>query len=98
MDFRESSGVINMKIENNDQNYNYLIEEFHLTDLSIFDVPSGWDGISKIKIIQYNSMGSHEFWLESLKNWDYKINARWINEKAMRTLKWLKENCPELLI
>jgi hypothetical protein len=97
MDFRESSRVINMKIKNNAPDYNYLIEEIH-TDLSIFDVPLGWDGISKIKIIQYNSIGSHEFWLESLKNWDYKKNARWINEKVLMTLKWLKENHPELLI
>ena len=78
--------------------YAYSIEEVDFTDPSSFNEQWDWDGISKIKITQYDSMGSHQFWLESLKNWDYKKNARWINKKALITLKWLKENYPELMI
>ena len=87
-----------MKKEIKVQNYNYLIEEVDFTDISMFDNQWGWDGISKIKIIQHNAIGSHSFWLESLKNWDYKKNARWVNEKAVMTIKWLEVNHPELLI
>ena len=80
-------------------NIKHKIIEVNISDLLNYggDI-HGWDGISKIKVTQYDSMGNQSFWLESLKNWNYKKNARWLNEKAMRALKWLKENYPEYLI
>ena len=78
--------------------YAYSIKEIDFIDPSNFNEQWTWDGISKIKVTQYDHTGNHSFWLESLKNWDYVKNPRWLNERAMRTIKWLKENYPELMI
>jgi hypothetical protein len=80
-------------------NIKHKIIEVNTSDLLNYggDIHS-WDGISKIKIIQYDSIETYVFWLESIKNWNYKKNARWLNEKAMIALKWLKKNYPEYLI
>lgn len=78
--------------------YAYSIKEIDFSDLSNFDEQWDWDGVSKIKVTQYHSMGNNSFWLESLKNWDYAKNPKWLNKKVLMTLKWLKENYPEYLI
>jgi hypothetical protein len=43
-------------------------------------------------------MGSQSFWLESLKNWNYKKNPEWLNERVKKTVKWLIGYYPELMI
>ena len=80
-------------------NLNYEMIEVDLFDpINYEDIYDGWDGISTTKIIQSNPMGAQTFWLESIKNWNYKKNPQWLNEKAHLTFLWLKENYPELLI
>lgn len=79
--------------------YAYSIEEIYFDDgekafLELWD----WDEVSRFKVVQYNSMGKQTFWLESLKNWDYEKNQKWLNERVEKTIKWLKENHPELML
>ena len=78
--------------------YAYSIKEIDFTDPSTFVEQLDWDEISKIKVTQYDSMGSQSFWLESLKNWNYKKNPEWLNERVKKTFKWLIEYYPELMI
>jgi hypothetical protein len=95
---RKSSGVINMSDIIYVPEYAYSIKEIDFTDPSTFDEQWGWDGISKIKVTQYDSMGNNSFWLESIKNWNYKKNPKWLNERVKKTFKWLIEYYPELMI
>jgi hypothetical protein len=78
--------------------YAYSIKEIDFDDQSTFLEQLDWDGISKIKVTQYDSMGNQSFWLESIKNWNYKKNPEWLNERVKKTFKWLIENYPELMI
>ena len=78
--------------------YAYSIEEIDFNYSPAFDQPWDWDEVSRFKVVQYNSMGKQTFWLESLKNWDYEKNQKWLNERVEKTIKWLKENHPELLL
>ena len=78
--------------------YAYSIKEIDFEDPSTYLERLYWDGISKIKVTQYDSMGNTCFWLESLKNWDYEKNQKWLNERVKKTLKWLIEYYPELMI
>ena len=80
--------------------YAYSIEEIDFDDssgfLELWDWD--WDEVSRFKVVQYNSIGKQTFWLESLKNWDYEKNQKWLNERVEKTIKWLKENHPELML
>ena len=79
--------------------YAYSIEEIDFDDLELaFLELWDWDEVSRFKVVQYNSMGKQTFWLESLKNWDYEKNQKWLNERVEKTIKWLKENHPQLMI
>lgn len=78
--------------------YAYSIKEIDFDDFHAFNEQWDWDGISKIKITQYGPMGNQSFWLESLKNWNYEKNEKWLNDKAKIAIKWIKENHPELML
>lgn len=78
--------------------YAYSIEEIDFTDPSTFDEHWDWDKVSRFKVVQYDSMGNHSFWLESLKNWNYEKNQKWLNERVEKVIKWLQENHPELML
>ena len=83
----KSSGVFNMSDIIFVPEYAYSIKEIDFEDPSTFDEQWGWDGVSKIKITQYDSMGNNSFLLESIKNWDYEKNPKWLNERIKKTIK-----------
>ena len=79
-------------------NFQYKIKKTNINNEEFFDeLFNGWDGISDIKITEKGEKELNIFWLESLKKWDYSHNFS-RNKSAKRTLKWLKENHPEILI